>query len=949
MSSDPYENLPDDARQYLSIYLTSRGPDNKGNWRGFCAIHEDPNSSGTPSAGYNFDKGKWNCLSCDAGGSIEVLIKNVKKNERELGKPGTNVVSLKTGKAPEPLPGQMEIDEWVQALLENPGKLEYLKNRCIDIKAIENFEIGWNEDDKRLYIPVRDSSGVLTNIRRYSPNHKLKILPWSDGYPVSLFNASALKGRDAIVLCEGEWDCIVLNSMGIPAVTHTAGVKGFRPEWSQFFKGKAVWLMFDMDEKGAEGVAKVAGLLEDVASAVYSVQLKFNEDDEGDKNDVTDFFKAGHTAAELEALMEQATQEPLWVTGGEPEPVPTTGTLVTLEGSQEASGEIMEMYVKVFAKQTPAYIAPKRFELACAQDKGNKCRTCPLAKYSGQFEQEIREDDEIILSFLETTSDQRSDLMLKKVGTKCKDVRVKQKESWNVEQLHVSQSIEHLGDETGAPYSDMLYNVGNHATPSNTTARVVGKRIPDPKTGRGAFYSWIFEPVEEDIDSYSLTDDELDDLAIFQPAERQTPLEKCQEIAEDLSANITQIYGRNQLHIAYDLGFHSVLGFSFAGKPVQKGWLDMLVIGDTRTGKSEAAGRLRDHYKSGVMTSCEGATLAGLLGGAQQFGGKHWVVTWGVVPRNDRRLVILDELSGMKDKGVVEEMSSVRSEGVARITKIANEETSARTRLIWISNPADGKSLTEANGMSALTRLIENPEDIARFDYVLAARNTDVESSLINSLDRTKVPHRYTSELCSRLILWAWSRRVDQVRFSRSATEAVITAAEDFGNRYVPDPPLVQVENIRMKLARIAVAIAARTFSTNETGELIVVTTTHVESAVKFLDSLYATDAMGYQWHSRQVTERRKKAHSKKGEVKNMLKKSPRLLTVLEAVQQTNKFKMRDFDDFGGAGGVTEFGTGSDIAHWLLERQMLRWIPGGYIAMEPSLVAILRELEIETE
>ena len=83
--------------------------------------------------------------------------------------------------------------------------------------------------------------------------------------------------------------------------------------------------------------------------------------------------------------------------------------------------------------------------------------------------------------------------------------------------------------------------------------------------------------------------------------------------------------------------------------------------------------------------------------------------------------------------------------------------------------------------------------------------------------------------------------------------QAVVEAAADLGSRYVPDPPLVQAENIRIKLARLAVAFAARTFSTNARGELLIVRKSHVKAAVEFLDMVYGTDAMGYKSYSMRV------------------------------------------------------------------------------------------------
>jgi DNA replicative helicase MCM subunit Mcm2 (Cdc46/Mcm family) len=91
------------------------------------------------------------------------------------------------------------------------------------------------------------------------------------------------------------------------------------------------------------------------------------------------------------------------------------------------------------------------------------------------------------------------------------------------------------------------------------------------------------------------------------------------------------------------------LSFDFDGKRIQRGWLELLIIGDTRTGKSEVAVRLCKFFNAGEVVSCEAASFAGIIGGLQQYGGaKEWSINWGAIPINDRRLVVLDECGGLR-------------------------------------------------------------------------------------------------------------------------------------------------------------------------------------------------------------------------------------------------------------------------------------------------------------
>jgi hypothetical protein len=61
---------------------------------------------------------------------------------------------------------------------------------------------------------------------------------------------------------------------------------------------------------------------------------------------------------------------------------------------------------------------------------------------------------------------------------------------------------------------------------------------------------------------------------------------------------------------------------------------------------------------------------------------------------------------------------------------------------------------------------------------------------------------------------------------------------------------IIQVENVRFKLAKIAIAFAARFYSNEEKGKILLVKKTHVDCAVFFLSLIYGKDASGYTAYS---------------------------------------------------------------------------------------------------
>jgi hypothetical protein len=304
---------------------------------------------------------------------------------------------------------------------------------------------------------------------------------------------------------------------------------------------------------------------------------------------------------------------------------------------------------------------------------------------------------------------------------------------------------------------------------------------------------------------------------------------------------------------------------------------------------------LSKFYRAGEVVSCESASFAGIVGGLQQFGAnKEWAITWGAIPINDRRLVVLDEISGLTPEDIGA-MSSIRSSGVAELTKIQQERTYARTRLIWIGNPRNARMADYTYGVQAIRPLIGNAEDIARFDLAMSVASSDIRAEDIN---RAHDPgdQRYPREACMSLIRWAWSRTAENVIWAEGAEKAVYSAALDLGRRYTEDPPLIQAANVREKVARVAVAIAARLFSTDERGETLIVRRVHVRAAVAFLDRLYSMPGFGYAERSEEFIEDRKLAENPKN-----IKMARRVLThnagLDKFLRAQGKFRRQDLEE----------------------------------------------------
>ncbi len=929
----------------LGPYLASstvsiRGEDEHREMDMFCPLHQDSKRSAT----LDLDKGLWCCLAGCGGGRIATLI----QRQDEWVEPppaggrvryNTNGNGSSNGQPAEQIT-EAKIKGWVSSLFSSGRHLEELMSRrCLEEDVLSAYEIGYDSTSRAYTIPVRDEAERIMNLRRYQfdpPKDRRKI--WSVkgmGSPARLYPMSVLTedDPDEIIICEGEWDALLTIQHGFPAVTRTGSASTWDTSWGKLFQGKTVYLVHDMDHEGQGANRKIAQMLAPVAT-VHIVKLPYSVVPKHGK-DLTDYWKE-HTADEFQALLAEAKASNEEAVEEQAEEIAETISVIDTFDS-EAVGKPRRVTVTIKGKREPGYSVPSMFELSCTRDAGAKCKICPMNATTEPVHLEIKPNDPDVLELVDSNKAAVAEVAREKVGVpgKCVKLKIEAQKYQAVEILFARPSVDQVGVDDA--YKNVkLTSVGRHDTVPNTTHRVEGALFPNPRTHTNEFLAWSVEPVRTSLDSFELTLAQAKRLKVFRPLKGQRPLKRLGHIARDLEQHVTRIYGRAEMHAAMDLIFHSVLGFNFGGQRIDRGWLEGLFIGDTRTGKSETAARLSEHYLAGEVVSCESASFAGIIGGAQQLGGgKEWAITWGVVPINDRRLVVLDEVSGLTPENIAA-MSDVRSRGIAQITKIQQEVTRARTRLIWVGNPRDSSMAQFTYGVQAIKPLIGAPEDIARFDFAMSASAGDVSSNEINR-QHAEGKQEFHSDLCSMLIRWVWSRRPEQVVWMKGAEDAVYQAAQAMGKRYVEDPPLVQAANVRIKIARMAAALAARLFSTDETYQNVLVRKEHVWDAVAFLDRIYGAPGFGYAELSMERIKDRQEAKAKGSDVRKYLMGRQGLAKFLRS---NPNFKRQDLEEFMNVGRD----EANAIINKLWEASMVRK-DKGTIIVEPALHTLIREVE----
>lgn len=875
-------NVQQFLEDLLGTKLDPRG--GNGNASTKCVCHDDS----TNSMSVEVNNGLWFCHAQGTGGNLAKMIQLVRKCDvteayKIAAQAGITKDQILDGAKQKKQSDTRETDfkpvpqEIVDLYIRNLFGRQDLRDRALrdfgwTEETIKRFSLGYDFNTKRYTIPIPAKNGTWANVRLYNPDTvdgKMKVTSYNVDFGISRLYPQEYPEADVVILVEGEKDSILTNQMldvndvqSTIAITHTTGAGTWKKHWAKRFEGKEVWICYDQDEAGDAAPARVANSIQD-----YATKVKIIKWPEGSANkyDITDFFvKDAHHWADFIALVD-ATE--YWTKQSTAKYIkqPKDDTIYKPHLSEASSEKYLhknqELTVLVAGKDTAPFAVPRKRIFSCGVNYGKACQSCALAGSNGLKTIEYAPDDPKIIKFVNITDDQQ-DLMIRKehgINTRCPKVEIDTTEETNLEELTIVPEIDFA--EEDRPYERRTMFTNSHGVQPNKTYTIRGTTVPHPKTQHVVHFAWDIEPAQDNIDDFIMTPELMKELQVFQPAPGQTIHEKFTEIAEDLTYNVTRIEERHDIIMAVDLCYHTVLNFEFNNSPVAKAWGDILILGDPRTGKSETVEKLIKHYMLGEMTVSENTTKAGLFGGLTSNAGGRWSITWGRIPLNDRRLLAIDESSGLETE-VIGSLSGLRSSGLAEITKIHTERTLARTRLIWISNPRSAKSLSQySHGVEAVKELMGEPADVARLDFVVTAAAGEVALDRVNMAfgDKKSIPHVYTSNLSKELVRWSWSRKSHHITFTPEAADLILGPnglATEQAKRYVGGQmPLVEAGNHRLKLAKLAVAAAIRTFSTDD-GENVIVRPEHVQFVADFLDTVFSKPSLDYSGYSQNIIDR---------------------------------------------------------------------------------------------
>ena len=780
-----------------------------------CFAHSIPSDT-HPSASINTYKDLFHCWVCDIGYNEEQFIARIN------GISNTDAVKLLNKYQVQ---DKWEVEKGLlwsdQTMLTKVISLGFSK------ELIEEMKLGLIKDEfgkKYLGIPIYYNN-ILVDVRRYN------IMKY-ENQPKMKSNDNArvgwlvpydkfLSSNEICYLFEGEKDMLMARELGINAYTLTGGAGAVPNEYViNAFKDKDIVICYDNDDAGHKGMESIYKELKDIVKSIKYIEI-------GDvvKEDKEDFYDYIHKYNGN--IFEFYSLDQHHFNLKEIDSIKISTIKDALKDSKIKKD--LRSIVTVTSEFADPYSVPTVVEIEKVKDTGTKLDT--------MFENEKR------TWFLEK-SNMQDMLELIEVNAKTVELNAKFRSYLNVpakepgieikpkELKTIFKSIITDKDYDGSGVSLDIYsfeklNVGSQYV-------IDYKIYPHPTKNQKLIAVAFNVKLINDSNNYTVNKEKL---SVFKSDGNIK--ERLDRLYESAKHHIAKHLNYN-IWLMSDLVFNSILDFNY-GEPM-KGALDVFFLGDTQVGKSETTSKMVELYNFGHFLSLKTSTTVGLIGGSNKVDGA-FCNTIGAIPRQHKRLAILEEFSGARPD-FIKTMTDIRSSNELRISRVSGELiVPCKLRMITISNPINDENgnprflNTFPNGVMPLMELIKSAEDVSRYDgFLLIPKVENRFNPFAYTLTGEKIPKECYEEKSK----WVVTRGIDNVKFADGVESYIWEKAEELNKLFECNFPLFGTTTSK-KLARFCVALASLVMEVDESYENIIVTKEIVDFIVEYLISIYTS------------------------------------------------------------------------------------------------------------
>lgn len=788
-----------------------------------------PYKENHPSAHINTVDNVFHCKVCNAGGSEATFI------SRLLGC------------------SYVEAKKLQRAFNNNEDLFEYIKETELseDSKTLAH-NLGMSDEViDELYLSTPPQSletkiaypafmfGHLVDIRQYSPETNPKVLSRT-GAPSGLvipFDSWIETPKQKLTLiCAGEKDMAIARTMGFNAITITGGEMAF-PNCPNYFKDRQVAIVYDNDTAGKLGAIRLAVKLLSYTQYIKIVS-KFHEVCIENKEDIWDYFMKYNKTKD--DLVECIKATPYFVPTEEDLRMHYPVVDLLTASRPDKVGTMLQSNIQVVATSEASFTAPEAIIAEKFRLNGKAEETMYLNETR---DWELNDNTCQHILHLVDNNFSDSDVLNNIKGI----LRIPQKEAYvsikslakaTIFKCYVTDMAE-TNDTNTQPTEYTAYSI-NQKLESGKKYLITYKLTPHPYKGQ-QLTMIITNAVQanDSVSNFKITEQAKENLNAFINLQG-TVAERIDLITEKVKG-LLGYNGNNQLIQIIDLAYHTVLQFNLGTFKNIRGYLDTIIVGESRVGKSSTAETLRRAYQLGTFTSLAGnsATVAGLIGGSNKTASGGYQTRAGIIPQNHRGLIIFEEF-GKSNANITTELTDIRSSNEVRITRVAGSITlPALVRMIALTNVKANKGnilpiASYPNGIAIVKELVPTAEDIARYDIIAVL--ADKGASQIDPFWEAQEP--FTPEQLQTRIRWVWSRNAEQVLIDRDVGLHIFAKANELNAVYECHIKIFGTEAWK-KIARLSIAIAGYLVSTDEDYENIVVTKDHVNHAVELMKQLY--------------------------------------------------------------------------------------------------------------
>lgn len=831
-----------------------------------------------PSAHINLDKGLFHCKVCDKGLSEIAFIAEVFGCSYESAVKISKMFTTKEDKY-----------TW-----QNNSLSDEIKQKCLDLgiseHVIEELQIKTEIGDE-IAFPVF-MYGKVVDVRSYRPQDRANKIRSRVGTTAGMIIPFDIWRETPetkwTIICAGEKDMAVTRSHGFNAITLTGGEKAL-PKLINPFKNRKIAICYDNDEAGLAGANTLAAFLMPYAQEVRVV-TGFHEVCKEHGEDLTDFFtKYNGTKQDLQQYIlaapvftfEQAREEQLkrrplisLLEASKPQYI---NRVVQSNVQVVATFEkAMPVPTTIYAKKLNSSGDPKYNQMLVGEERTwelseNTCQDILKLVDNNFTEAQIRDNTRELLGISKFERDIKIERPTKDTVYQCNVTDLFEATTKDIATIEFTAYVLRKRLESGKKYL------------------ITYKLVPHPYKGQQLIM--VILDVEEACDSitnFKITDEVKKNLDLFKGLEGSVT-HRLHTLSEMVKGYIGYD-GYNSLIQAIDLSYHTVLEFDFGSFKNVRGYLDTLIVAESRVGKSSTAEALQKLYGLGAFTSLAGnsATIPGIIGGSTKVNGNYQTRA-GLIPMNHRGLVIFEELAKCNGN-LIRELTDIRSSNQVRIARVSGTLTlPALVRMITLTNVKNTSTKIKPinsypNGIDILVELIGSPEDIARYDIMLILGEQG--NKVINPFWEPVTP--FEPEAYQTRIRWVWSRTVDQVVIDNEVGRYILDSCNKLNAEYDSHIKIFGTEAWK-KVARLSIAIAGYLVSTDPTYEKIVVTQEHVDAAIKYLVECY--DNSTFKLKEYVAMEKLYNTIDDNGValLQDLYNQNPSILLQLERLSSTNK------------------------------------------------------------